>query len=128
MAEIKSAKIRNIIERSAVELVQLVGDIEEQIERDLTELDEGEKLTISHAIVIDMEADKLTNKVSCTLKTVGTSECELPSANQPGLPGVSDPVTEAARKLGKMVKDSGGALDAITVNFPGTGVHKTKNN
>lgn len=135
MADIKSEKIRNIIERSAVELVQLVGDIEEQVERALIEIDEGEKLTISHSIVIDIEADKLTNKVSCNLKTTGTSECQLPSGQQPGLPGIVDPVAEAARKLGDMFKDSGGKIDAVKINFPGagegfkidgTGVHKVK--
>jgi hypothetical protein len=110
MAEIENEKLKAIIERCAIELVQLVGDHEADILDIMQNLGDGEKLSLTHAITVDIESNKLTNKVSSTKKVGGTSECAIPDPNQPELPGVA--------KFKEMVAN--GDVDAVEIDF-GTG-------
>lgn len=121
MANIENEKLRAIIERCAVELVQLVGDHEADILDIMQNLGDGEKLTLAHAITVDIEANKLTNRVGASKKVGGASECAIPDPNQPEIPGLSG-FKEAV---------ANGELDGVQINFPagksvkidGAGVH-----
>jgi len=80
----ESPKLRAIAEASAVSLLCLFADHEDDINNAMVENDEN-KTTLSHSIGLDLGKNKLTNKLSFSIKHGDEIEQAMPNPDQPAL-------------------------------------------
>lgn len=83
-----NAKIEAIIKRSASNFTHLVTAHEDELIDCLQDLEDGETLTISHSIKIDIEKDSITNKISFSRKYQDESKEKIPNPDQLEMEGM----------------------------------------
>lgn len=83
---IQSPKVRAIVAKSASAFVNLMSHKETELLDTLQEVEEGKKLTISHALVLDIEKNQQTDRVAFSMRHSIESDGEIPDPDQLELP------------------------------------------
>jgi len=83
---IQSPKIRAIVARSASKYIALMANQEPEILEAMQEAEEGQKISISHALILDLERNQQKDRVSFSVKHSVEADGEIPNPDQLELP------------------------------------------
>ena len=83
---IQSPKIRAIVAKSALSFINLMSHKESEIIETMQEIEEGKKLSISHSLVLDLEKNNQTDRVSFSVRHQIECDGEITNPDQPELP------------------------------------------
>jgi hypothetical protein len=86
---IQSPKIRAIVAKSALSFINLMSHKESEIIETMQEIEEGKKLSISHSLVLDLEKNNQTDRVSFSVRHQIECDGEIPNPDQPELPALN---------------------------------------
>lgn len=83
---IQSPKIRAIVSKSAAKYAVLMANQETELLKTLQNLEEDQKLTVSHSLTLDLGRSRQKDRVAFNVKHSVESEGEIPDPDQMDLP------------------------------------------
>ena len=84
---IQSDKIRAIVAKSALSYINLLAHKETELIETLQDVEEGQKLSISHGLTLDLEKNNQQDRISFAARHQIKCDGQIPDPAQPGLPG-----------------------------------------